>query len=1053
MKTQETMSAVKRNLAVSALIAVVMAAGTSLADLYWVGGANGLWSGDNWASSAGGAGAAWADGATVWFTTSPVTIDVSGESPSLVRFKTSGFSADNPCKINLVGTGDEPSVLTYSGFNRENDDDLHFAELSLENIAVKDTSSWGFELTNGSHIRVGDRSTYVKPARNNSGDLFVGLFSATSNSLTVASGATVDINNNAWIGCTRNDSMSGAIGVVHVDGGTLNIPGAVYMGRSTSSTAGIKNNGHGVLVVENGGIVNVTGNLNIGCTWKASQTYSQRAEIRVGEGGQLLIGGGLYALEYGTKTIVIDGGLLKATSTFEPEYASTGKYKGNYYSVTVKNGGILAVKGNVYVNSTSGCKETVTFDGGTFRAEGSLTTHASSAGNGDYTDFLVDAGGMTIDTQSYTLTWQTRIDESEGKVTKKGSGKLNLNWTTYNAGGFDVDEGTLSFGGTSTQILYGDLTVKSGATLEKQTGNNPTYLAQKVTFKDGANLNVPYSGGAIGAVTAPAIVVEGQLAVSFSATPAPGAYPLLTITGEGTFDESVLSLLKLPEEEAYAGAILALSADEKSVMFILSSDPVWIGGTSGDLGDATKWSNGVVPGPTTNAIITAGAAATLTNSAAFRPKSITFPAGCPKVTIEGAPISNIEAINNLSAANHDFKVAVSGDALVISNTTTYCVFSGGLTAGSVVFGEAGNTKCSIYGTWHITGDWTPVSGNALYGGASVTVDGALLNPNNLSINSGCVVTAATLRATGSCGYFTYINSGRLVVTGLCSVATTVDPYFTRSGAGDNATVEFGSFYADTPGKWTYANAKNIIVGAGGIDQATPICFDNAPILRSRTAGFALNSTGGGSYVVKKAGLTIDTTQYETELPATVTINGTIINYNANNSGKMTVTGCGTVLFNSASMFQDGLTVNDTATVAVNADMKPGNGAVTLQGASTLKVAQSGTVELGGNLAIADGAALAFNFTDSKITPTLALASGMSVTPSGKIGVKVSKDRQSLVISTSGELLKRKLTSGFGLSSETQLELVDAPRWVQDVVVVDGDIVLSFKYQGTILVIR
>ena len=186
------------------------------------------------------------------------------------------------------------------------------------------------------------------------------------------------------------------------------------------------------------------------------------------------------------------------------------------------------------------------------------------------------------------------------------------------------------------------------------------------------------------------------------------------------------------------------------------------------------------------------------------------------MTIEGAPLTDIEAINNLSSANHEFKVPVSGEAIVISNTTTYCVFTGGLTMDSVTFGVAGNNKAYIYGTWHIRGDWHPVTGNALYNGASVTVDGALLNPNEMSINSGCVVTAATLQATGTCSYFTYNNWGRLVVTGLCSVTTTVDPYFTRNDASDDATVEFGAYYANSPGKWTYANAKNIIVGDGGI---------------------------------------------------------------------------------------------------------------------------------------------------------------------------------------------------------------------------------------------
>ena len=1041
-------------LAIAASVAIPMAAN---ADQYWVGGTSGLWGGDNWATEAGGTGGAWTSGNTGWFTTSPSTIDLAGSSQSATRFKTTGFSAANRCVANITNSSETASTLTFSGLNRGSDNDLAFTDLIIRNVAVSDSSTWGFELTSGSHVYFGSGSSYTKPTANSNGNLYVGMFSATSNSLTVASGATVNVNNGVYVGCSSAATYVCATGVVHVVGGTLNVPGKLIMGTSTNND-GTGSKGHGVVVVENGGVLNVTGDVVFGCKWKSGQTsYGQQsAEIHVNEGGTLNVGGKFGAGEYGKKTVVVDGGLLKVSGNFEPEYANgTDRYKARNYNVTVKNGGILAIKGFFAVNSYKDGKETVVFDGGTYRADGNANTQSSYINNSDYNtdgknaDILVGTGGMTIDSQSNTITWNTRIDESEGKVTKKGSGKLVLKWTTYNSGGMDVDEGTLSFGGTTTQIMYGDLTIKGGATLEKQTGNNPSYLAQSVVFKDGAKLSVPYSGGAIGAVVANAITVEGSLDVSFSAVPAEGAYPLLTITGEGTFDEGVLSRINKPEGDAYAGALFALSADEKSVMLILSSDPVWIGGKSGNLGDPTKWSTGVVPGAGTNAIITAAVAATLTNSAAFKATSITFPAGCPKVTIEGAPLMDIEAINNLSSANHEFKVPVSGEAIVISNTTTYCVFTGGLTMDSVTFGVAGNTKASIYGSWHIKGDWHPVTGNALYNGASVTVDGALLNPNEMSINSGCVVTAATLQATGTCSYFTYNNWGRLVVTGLCSVTTTVDPYFTRNDASDDATVEFGAYYANSPGKWTYANAKNIIVGDGGMDAATDIEFENARTLYSRTSGFALNSSGG-QYLTHQDGLTIDTTQYETELPATITINGVVRHQSSIRPGKFTVAGCGKVLFNSVSTFTGGLTRRDTATVAVNAGKKAGNGLVTVNAGATFEVAQSGTVALGGGLTLADGAILGFNFTERRTEPVLD-ATGKTVTlgENGTVVVKVS----------SADELRPKgganvLTAGGTFTGANVSLAAGAPSWVRGVSVnADGNIVLAVKPKGLMVFVK
>ena len=327
------------------------------------------------------------------------------------------------------------------------------------------------------------------------------------------------------------------------------------------------------------------------------------------------------------------------------------------------------------------------------------------------------------------------------------------------------------------------------------------------------------------------------------------------------------------------------------------------------------------------------------------------------------------------------------------------------------------------------------------------MDGALLNPNNMSINSGCVVTAATLRATEDCPYFTYNSWGRIVVTGLCSVTTTVDPYFTRNAADDDATVEFGSFYANTPGKWTYINAKTIIAGAGGMDIATQVNFENARTLYSRTSGFELNSSGG-QYITHGDGLIIDTTQYETELPATITINGVVKYQRSVRPGKFTVVGCGKVLFNSVSTFTGGLTITNTATVAVNAGKKAGDGLVTVCSNATFEVAQSGTVALGGGLTLADGAVLGFNFTERDTEPVLD-ATGKTVTANGTIVVKVS----------SADELRPKggpnvLTAGGAFTGANVSLAPGAPDWAKGVSVnAEGNIVLAVKPGGTFIIVR
>jgi hypothetical protein len=98
--------------------------------------------------------------------------------------------------------------------------------------------------------------------------------------------------------------------------------------------------------------------------------------------------------------------------------------------------------------------------------------------------------------------------------------------------------------------------------------------------------------------------------------------------------------------------------------------------------------------------------------------------------------------------------------------------------------------------------------------------------------------------------------------------------------------------------------------------------------------------------------------------------------------------------------------------------------------ATLKVAESGTVKLGGDLRLNDGATLAFNFTDRKNAPVLDLTD-KEVTFGTEAQVKVS---------LSGE---RPIGGKHILASGSQIEGMasfvkadDCPKWVKGVGVDD-----------------
>lgn len=498
---------------------------------------------------------------------------------------------------------------------------------------------------------------------------------------------------------------------------------------------------------------------------------------------------------------------------------------------------------------------------------------------------------------------------------------------------------------------------------------------------------------------------------------------------------------------------------------------IWTGANGdGNMNTDGNWHGNAAP--STGAAVYIPAAKTViinNNIENFAPASFTFGSGYGQVTIGGNAIAGIAAITNLSSTIQTFNAPVSGNAIDIYNTSTHCAFRGGITLGSATFSGA-NTEAAraLAGAWAFTGGdgytWTPVENNRVMDNSSVTVEGQLLNPSSLVIDSGCVVTAATLRATGNeKSAITKTNNGSLVVTGACNIETGADCYLASpvdDSKENSATVEFGSYIANNSGGWPRINAKDIIVGAGGI--SIPFAsgehiavLAGSPVLHSRTGEFSIDQSSSQSYYTANSSntTTIDTTQYGTEnVPAEVTINARFCKRNGSSTyfgGAMKVTGCGTLLFNSVSDFTGGLTVTNTATVAVNPGKQPGAGTVTVNNGATLQVAQSGTVALAGGLTLADGAALGFNFTVRQTAPVLDVT-GKTVTLNGNKNISVKVSSADGIRPKDGSYV---LTSGGKFVGATLSLAAGAPEWVSSVSVnEDGNIVLV-KRMGTMIIVK
>ena len=727
----------------------------------------------------------------------------------------------------------------------------------------------------------------------------------------------------------------------------------------------------------------------------------------------------------------------------------------------------------------------VNFDGGILKAKSSTRLIQKH----DRLTVNVSAKGGTINNNGKNII----IEESfngPGMIDLTGSGK-----TTFAAGvgvdaegGVYVDTGTtLTINGTTTSCL-GTLIFKEGSTLDIATpvSDVAAFAATELLIPAEGKVTLTSGGGAF---------VEGLYAICkmSGVTPEAGA-KFAPSTGELAVSWSVVGDMLMLEvgdvKNTWTGA--ANDGD-------LSNHDNWYG-------REVPTSGNCIIGNVSGADLTVGdifAATSITFPAGSGPITISGERTLSGITaiVNNAPVHHVFNCPIVCADG------VTPD--ITRGKDNYMTFAGGITmydtpktGGGVVDYWSGNVTLTTESpvTYATNGDqnygWL-VSGTTftfnngkidhmyIDAGATAVVERLVYHNtvrnnksgsktayyNEVFDNGNGTIRTKEVKNTGTAVLFhSYADSdmvGGTIIAEKLTCATTVQtgggfPYpvfMLNCGTLSGTTVTTGA--ANGEGVWVIGpgglafgetiHARShfetkIGKSLGGRPAATLHSYADWTLQASpngrNTTALSIGSGNDGFIVIDTSHYAIGEAEYDSATSHTVTLDGQIV------GGPMRVEGNGKVVFANEYNTFSGLTVTDTATASVKAGCKPGTGAVTLEAGTILEVAESGTATIDGVLTLADGAALAFNFTDRKTPPQLALSLG-NLTANGAVNVKISGE----VWPTGGEKL---LTTcgGFDAEGVTVSLAEGAPKWAKRVYVnEDGNIVLDVKPRGTRVIVR
>ena len=313
-----------------------------------------------------------------------------------------------------------------------------------------------------------------------------------------------------------------------------------------------------------------------------------------------------------------------------------------------------------------------------------------------------------------------------------------------------------------------------------------------------------------------------------------------------------------------------------------------------------------------------------------------------------------------------------------------------------------------------------------------------------------------------CGYV--FEGGKFVVTGkiIATPEQTKNLYpcenapgwISAKGLVNNAAGD--KFYLVQADNWQ----ANWMIGEDGISGAyryTVGALGKGNATIKATADFAVSSI-----IIQRHNLVLVPDGHVITLGKSVAANaGGIIS--GGDNGLTTVTGPGKVVVNynvtnlteHAVSYPNAFTVTDGGTLAIVPSANPSvstdnNGTLTVNSGATLEVAESGTVTLGCSLALANDAALGFNYT-TRNAPVLDLTGKTVSFDEGETTNVVVKVSAKVGVWPKGGA--NVLTSGGKFADATVLLADGVPGWAKGVSVIDGEIVLDVKPAGTMIIVR
>ncbi|MBR4893580.1 MAG: SGNH/GDSL hydrolase family protein, partial [Kiritimatiellae bacterium] len=383
-------------------------------------------------------------------------------------------------------------------------------------------------------------------------------------------------------------------------------------------------------------------------------------------------------------------------------------------------------------------------------------------------------------------------------------------------------------------------------------------------------------------------------------------------------------------------------------------------------------------------------------------------------------------------------------------------------------GEALDFSAAVYGEV-VEADLDVEFGSVAMGSELVTFTGnlatkAIVNAEKVAVGQNSTVTVngdlhvnreKEFEGDRVCIVGKIAEGGKFVVTGIlhidvngvCPVVHTSAGYIVANSLKLNNAGDSSNLFSTkdtTSQKWVIGNGG--ISGIGGIwclsnsnndstfqPNTSDFTVDVWTVIRSAVDSHKLLTTGFGD-----------------ALPHVITLNGGF-----SDNGKVIVAGTGKVVVNHVTeayggkgAYSGSVTVTDTATLAINAGKKLTSGEITIASGAAFEVAQSGTVDLDGNLTLQDGAILAFNFSRAT-TPSLNI-NGKTITAPSTVKIRISSKEK---VHPRGGL--HLLTAGGGFLGKT-LAPADGeyPKWVKSISVNDdGNVVADMEPAGFCISIR